>query len=113
MGMEFSKDKDYLRYEKNARNLFLHVVQEMQKFIERHGSRSIWNRLQYIEGNLNAVAGVPPSVSKTLEEAIASTKQMFGTHIHQVAGRDYPVIDDEAFDDAVRMVLLILEEMEK
>ena len=111
--MEFSKDKDYLRYEKNARNLFLHVVQEMWRVRDRHGPGYFWNRLRYIEGHLNAVAGVPPSVCRTLEEAIVSTKRMFGTHTRLIDGQSLQVIDDEAFDDAVRMVLLILEEMEK
>jgi len=110
--MQFSKDKDYLRNGLTARNLFLHTIQTMQRGVES-GDIRVWNRLHYVLCRLGETAGVPRKAEKTLEQAIEATKNLFGTYQHSVAGgQKISCIDDESFDDAVRMVLIMLEEME-
>jgi len=108
MGMDFSKHKDYLRYEKNARNLFLHCVQ-LTSTIKDEDNPS---RFLYAELSMTGVAGITDETKTILREAIAVTKRMLPTFQHSRLSPGKDLIANADFNDAVRMVLLVLEEME-
>ena len=114
IGMGFEKHKDFLRYEKTARNLFLQRVQSIQSMQDAWKESRIWNRLLYLESHLTGVAGVPDAAVRDLQQAIQAAKGIFGTSTVSAAGGSMvEIIEDSAFEDVVRMVLMILEEMEK
>jgi len=71
------------------------------------------SRFLYVELGLSGVAGVSDEAKALLREAIAATKRLIPTFQHSKLGVGKDLIANADFDDAVRLVLLILEEMER